>query len=103
MSNNPGENEVIPYRVRRSSEDFEDINIIYVDDAVEVLDQMTSRLKTHGFVSVGYFYDLIGIESRRDDEKWGWYDLSQTKTSFKEDGFRLGLPSTESIDRDVEA
>ena len=50
-----------------------------LDEAKQVLANMNDVLITYGYVTIGDFYDLAGVDAKYTDNKWGWVNLSKTK------------------------
>lgn len=66
-------------------------------DAERVLGKLVNDISKYGEVSVGDYYDQLGISSDFTDRKWGWNDLSQSGTYRAQDGYRLDLPDPEPL------
>lgn len=81
----------------RSRHDFGNIVLDSRGEAEEVLSQLVDLTVDYGFASVSDLYCLVGIQSTPIDQKWGWYDLSQSSVSRISDGYILKLPKTTTL------
>lgn len=69
----PSESSRATYR-SRSVMNFEPMAMERVD-AEAVLDEMLRNIAEYGSVSIGYYYELMGITGEFTDWKYGWVDL----------------------------
>lgn len=77
----------------RQRHNFDEIVFEKLADAEEVLDLLQTSINTYQQVSVGDFYDAVGIASSFADQKYGWTDLSNAGISrISGGGLVLDLP-----------
>lgn len=78
---------------------YEDVMMDNRGEAEDVLDRMDELIDVYGMVSVGDYYDLIGITPRFTDNKYGWTNLRNAKVIRTRDGwYTLKLPKTIALD-----
>ena len=83
----------------RTGYNFDDIIIADYGEAEEVLSQMDNLIDVYGIVSVGDFYDLVGIQGNFTDNKYGWTNISSAKIVRTRDGeYFIKLPRACPID-----
>lgn len=68
-------------------------------EAEDVLINMREAIDTYGMVSVGDFYDLVGVKGSYTDQKWGWFDLRSTDILQVNDGYVIRFPKIQAIER----
>ena len=68
-------------------------------EAEDVLINMREAVDTYGMVSVGDFYDLVGIKGSYTDQKWGWFDLKSTDIIAVNGGYIIRFPKIQAIER----
>lgn len=68
-------------------------------EAEDVLINMREAIDTYGMVSVGDFYDLVGIKASYTDQKWGWFDLKSTDILQVNGGYVIRFPKIQAIER----
>lgn len=89
--------EVSPRTRERHS--FDDIILESREEAMDVLDEMSTKLEKYKSVSVADLYSILGVTSSYTDEKWGWFSLREANiVPARGGGFLLVLPSTEHLD-----
>lgn len=66
--------------------------------ARDVLVQMRIYLQRYGYVSVHDFYDAVGEIPEKEDNNWGWYDLSGATLRANSEGIIIHMPRPESLD-----
>ena len=81
-----------------TSYDYTDVVISNRGEAEEVLSRMDEILDRYGMVSVADFYDLVGVQGRYTDNKYGWTDLRNASVIRVRDGYIIKLPKALSID-----
>ena len=82
----------------RTRYNVNDITLENRGEAEAVLDQMHGMLADYGMVSVGDFYDLVGISSEYTDYSYGWTRLPVTEpTRLMGGGYSLNLPRPVSL------
>lgn len=97
-----------PYssRSRRSSRnlramhDFDDIVLDSRGDAEQVLDLLVESTMQYGMVSVADFYELVGLDVKYTDWRWGWYELSKARVERVREGYVIMLPRPVMLDDD---
>lgn len=82
----------------RDKFDFEDIILDSRGEAEKVLWNMDDCIERYGVVSVGDYYDLVGIAGDYTDHKYGWADLRNAQVMRVRDGFLIKLPRPMPID-----
>ena len=71
---------------------FEEYILDSRDEADDALDSMCEILDHEGFVTIGDYYDVIGVKQRGyTDYDFGWDDLSRANPRKKGTGYILGL------------
>lgn len=82
----------------RISYDFDDIILDNRGDAERVLVTMDELIDTYGLVSVGDFYDLVGVSGNYTDNKYGWTDLRTARVEHVRGGYLIKLPKASPLD-----
>lgn len=88
------------YRDRVSSRyDYDDVIFDSRGEAEEVLSSMYDILERYKVVSVADLFDLVGLQCKYTDNKYGWMDLrgSEVVRTF-DGGYSIRLPKAMSID-----
>ena len=85
-------------RTRVRGYDFDDIILDTRREAEEVLDRMQDLIDNYGMVSVADLYDLVGIDGRYTDNKYGWTQLRSADVKHVRDGYLLMLPKALPLD-----
>lgn len=88
------------YRDRVSSRyDYDDVIFDSRGEAEEVLSSMYDILDRYKVVSVADLFDLVGLQCKYTDNKYGWMDLrgSEVVRTF-DGGYSIRLPKAMSID-----
>lgn len=86
------------YSRARVGYDFDDIVLESRGEAEEVLDRLYDLMDTYGIVSVADLYDLVGINGRYTDNKYGWTSLRNARVERCRDGYILSMPKALPID-----
>ena len=89
------ERERLPSSTRnRMVRRFDDIKFDTRGDAEEVIDVLTELATIYKQVTVGDFYDAVGItpEWTEDVENYGWTDISNVRVTRIRDGYILEMP-----------
>lgn len=82
--------------ISRARHDFRHLIIATRQEADDILNTLLDVLSKYQWVSVSDYYDLMGISGSFQDDKWGWYDLSQAVVVRTRDGgYSINLPRTE--------
>lgn len=87
-------------RDRRASsrpKSYEDYEISNSRDAEEVLKRMKELIIQYGSVSVGEYYDLLGIVGDFTDFDYGWTNLNNAYVARTRDGYSIKLPRAISL------
>lgn len=97
--NDRGRSTSAPARARNSF-NFDDIIIPSRGDAEKVLDNMDEIIDTYNVVSVGDFYDLVGISDNNPMiHRYGWTNIGNAKpVRCRDGGYILDLPKALPID-----
>ena len=78
------------------------IKFTFKSDAMKTLDRCSDIIERNGYLTIADLRHMlrnrINMESRRDDDEWGWYDISTSRVSPAFDGYYLILPRPERID-----
>lgn len=82
----------------RSSHDFDEIILATRVEAEEVLERLFDLAERYEEASVADLYDLVGIEGKFTDNKWGWKDMRGSHTTRVRNGYLLDLPRPEPLD-----
>lgn len=86
-------------RGRRTCHDFDDIILDSRGEAEEVLSSLVDLIDRYDQVTVGDFYDLVGISSSYTDSKWGWDNLAAAYIErARGGGYIIRLPKTIVLD-----
>lgn len=88
------------YRDRVSSRyDYDDVIFDSRGEAEEVLSSMYDILERYKVVSVADLFDLVGLQCKYTDNKYGWMDLRGSEVVRTYDGgYTIRLPKAMSID-----
>jgi len=81
----------------RSAMDIDGILFETSGDANEFVTYLYEILERSGRVTVNEMYDSIGQVCPPNSERWGWTDLSSTKTMRTAKGFVVKLPRTKPL------
>lgn len=65
--------------------------------ATYVLTRMRMYLNEYGMVAVADLYDAVGIVPDKEDNHWGWRDLSRASIQSCRDGYLIRMPAVEPI------
>lgn len=68
--------------------------------AEEVRDTLYEIIDRRGYVTLAHLNDLVDIpygDRDRDDDLWGWYEISRSRIKPTREGFLLDLPRPERI------
>lgn len=86
-------------RRARVRHEFDEIVLATRVEADEVIDRMYDLLSRYEQVTVSDLYELIGVESKFTDEKWGWRKLDGARSvRVTGGGYLLDLPKPEQLD-----
>ena len=72
--------------------EYDDIILDNRGEAEDVLARMDELIDTYGSVSVGDFYELVGISGNFTDYKYGWSDIHNASVMRVSDGYMIKLP-----------
>ena len=92
-------------RDRRSYSDLRAGNVYDYDDyiietrgeAEDVLSRMDDLIATYGVVSVGDFYDLLGVPGNYTDNKYGWTNIRNAQVIRVKEGYTIKFPKAMPI------
>ena len=87
-----------PSRRSRASHDFDEIILATRGEAEEVIDRLFDLIARYEQATVSDLYELVGIEAKFTDEKWGWTDIRGAGVTRISNGYLLDLPRPESLD-----
>lgn len=82
----------------RATHDFDEIYIESRGEAEAVLDQLTILVDDYDHAKVSDYYELVGVTSNPQDQRWGWTDLRGARISLERGGYLVILPRTVPID-----
>lgn len=77
---------------------FDDVVLETRGEAEEVIDNLEEMLDMYGIVSIADMYDLVGIEPRNTDFKYGWTNIRNAEPVRVSDGYLLKMPRVMPID-----
>ena len=77
---------------------YDDIILESRGEAEEVLARMDELIDTYEVVSVADLYDLVGIQGRHTDNKYGWTSMRAASVVRTRDGYMLKLPKALPLD-----
>ena len=83
------------YRDSSSNRDGYNYNDIIFDnrgEAEEVLYKMDELISMYEVVSVADLYDLVGIDGKYTDNRYGWKDIRNASVIHTRDGYMIKLP-----------
>lgn len=69
------------------------------EKAIEVIEALKDYIYKYNLVSVGEYYDLIGVSTSWTDRNYGWRDLSSVTIIRVPDGFVINFPPLEEVRR----
>ena len=87
-----------PVQSKSSSYNFDEVTLNSRGDAEQVLDNMIDLTREYGQASVGDFCDLVGVDNRFTDYKYGWTDLTRTTISRTREGYIINFPAPKELD-----
>lgn len=79
-----------------------DYNEFIVDtrgEAEETLDTMSEIIERYDAISVADVCEILDIESKYTDCKYGWYDIGTAKVLRSKEGYILKLPRPRPLDK----
>lgn len=79
-------------RVARMTHRFDEIVLPSRESAYDVLDNMERLLAEYGKVTVGDFYDLVGVTPDHPDENYGWTSIRNAVAVQTRDGYIIDIP-----------
>lgn len=90
-------------RDRDRDDDFRgyDLDDVIVDtraEAERVLDKLDEIIDRYGYVTVADVYELVGIQGRWTDNKYGWTRIASAKPQRVRDGYLIQLPRPKPLD-----
>lgn len=85
-------------RARSGGRSVDDIVIPTRWEAEEVIDKLTSCIADYNYVSIGDFYELVGLPTNYTDYKYGWKDLAMARISHVRNGYVIALPTAYKLD-----
>lgn len=65
--------------------------------ALDIIERLRDHVNSYNYVSVGEYYDLIGVESQWTDRNYGWTNLSSISISPYNGGYIINFPPIEEI------
>lgn len=77
--------------------DFREIVLPDRIEAIQVLEYMQARLEMYRSVTVGDFYDALGVTGGFVDRNFGWTDLSSAEIVQTREGFIFDLPRAQNL------
>lgn len=90
-------------RDRDRDDDFRgyDLDDVIVDtraEAERVLDKLDEIIDRYGYVTIADVYELVGIQGRWTDNKYGWTRIASAKPQRVRDGYLIQLPKPKPLD-----
>lgn len=85
-------------RSARRNHDFDEIVLATRAEANEVIDRLFDLISKYEQATVSDLYDLVGLEAKFTDEKWGWRDMRGVQAVRVGGGYLLDLPKPEQLD-----
>ena len=82
----------------RASHDFREIIFETRGEAEKVSDDLSGHVEQYDSATVSDLYDLVGVTGTFQDDKWGWYDLRDTRIRRVKEGYLLELPRPQPIE-----
>ena len=77
---------------RRRGYDYDDVILATRGEAEEVIVRMDELIDMYGIVSVGDYYDLVGIQGDYTAEKYGWTSTRNAQVVRVREGYMIKLP-----------
>jgi hypothetical protein len=72
---------------------MDDIKINSRREAEDVLHELRSRIEEYGFVTVGYFYQIVRVPESYTDDKYGWENLDRVEVRpLRGGGYIIDFP-----------
>lgn len=90
--NNDHRYDVPAARSRITAYNYDDITIPSRSEAEDVLARMEETIAEYGVVSVGDYYDLVGVTGNYTDNKYGWTSLRTADIVRSNGGYMIRLP-----------
>lgn len=84
--------DYISSRRRGWGYDYDDVILESRGDAEEVLMRMDELIDVYGIVSVGDYYDLVGIQGDYTSENYGWTNIRNAQVVRVREGYMIKLP-----------
>lgn len=84
-------------KTERETHNFENVKLPSRKAAIDVLMALRGQLQEFGEVSVGYFYDIVGVESSFPDYTFGWKHLNGADVRQTGAGWMLQLPPVRKL------
>lgn len=81
----------------RANHSFEEIILESRNEAEQVLDALTERIRAYDIATVSDLYDAIGQSWTYQDSMWGWKSLSDSRVIRVREGHSLDLPAPEYL------
>ncbi len=97
ISGRPGPASREVDRRDRANDDYDQYTLRTRPEAEEVLRRMDHLIEQYGSASKADLHELLGLESRYTDEKWGWTEFGSGSIRRVRDGYLLELPPLESL------
>ena len=85
-------------RSARRNHDFDEIVLATRAEANEVIDRLFDLISKYEQATVSDLYDLVGLEAKFTDEKYGWRDMRGVQALRVGGGYLLDLPKPEQLD-----
>jgi len=84
-------------RSARTNHDFDQITIESRGEAEDVLSHLVDLIEDYEVASVADYYDLLGIESKFTDSKYGWTNVRDAYVERVRNGYSIHLPRPREI------
>lgn len=82
----------------RSRVAYEEVVVATRDEADAVLQRLDELIDMYGIVSIADLYDLVGVQGRYTDNKYGWTNVRNAEAVRVRDGYEIRMPKVGPID-----
>lgn len=82
----------------RSRVAYEEVVVASREEADAVLQRLDELIDMYGVVSIADLYDLVGVQGRYTDNKYGWTNVRNAEAVRVRDGYEIRMPKVGPID-----
>jgi hypothetical protein len=82
----------------RATHDFDEIILATRAEAEEVIGRLFDIVAKYEAATVADLYEMLGIETKFTDDRWGWTDLRGAGVTHIRGGYLLDLPRPDTLD-----